>query len=347
VVNGAAFLTTKLTSRIRVLNVLPVGTADAQMLDAVSDRIEVVNRPLSPEELDAFRDDQVEAMLGSRSPLLWGGLPRLRWLQLASAGVDRVADDPAFTHGVTVTNARGVYSIPIAEYTIWALLDHNQKASARRRLQMERSWPANPDAAAGALLRGQTLLIVGYGSIGRETARLASAFGMRVVAVKADPSRKVDDGFCPQGTGDPAGVLPEQIAGMDALAFLARTADALVDTLPLTKATRGVISAQVIDALPPHAALINVGRGATVDTGAMVRALDANQLGAAYLDVFAVEPLPGDDAMWSHPKITITPHVSGGGAQDPTLLFELFAANLKRYLAGDQLLNVVDRARGY
>lgn len=336
-----------LTERIRVLNTLPITAADAHMLAAVSDRVEVVNRPVSSAELDALRDDQVEAMLGNRSPRPWGGLPNLRWLQLASAGVDRVIDDPAFTHGVTVTNARGVYSIPIAEYTMWALLDHNQKASARRGLQMERQWPADPDAAAGTLLRGQTLLIVGYGTIGRETARLASTFGMRVIAVKSEPSRRVDESFRPPGTGDPAGMLPDQIAGLEALASLARTADALVDTLPLTRATQGVISAQVIAALPSHAALINIGRGATVDADALLHALDSGQLAAAYLDVFAVEPLPADNVTWSHPKIIVTPHVSGGGAHDPSLLFELFATNLKRYLAGDQLLNVVDPARGY
>jgi phosphoglycerate dehydrogenase-like enzyme len=191
------------------------------------------------------------------------------------------------------------------------------------------------------------VLVAGYGTVGRELGRLAAAFGMRVTAVKADPGRLRDDSFCRPGTGDPEGRIPERVLGLEHLQDAAAESDALVVSLPLTDATRHAVSAAVIRALHPDAVVVNVGRGALVDTGAVVDALGAGRLGSAYLDVFEQEPLAAGDALWEVPRLTVTPHISGGADDGWSLLFELFAENLRRYVRGEPLLNPVSAERGY
>jgi phosphoglycerate dehydrogenase-like enzyme len=200
-----------------------------------------------------------------------------------------------------------------------------------------------PGSHPGDQLRGKTLVIVGYGGIGREIARLAAAHGLRVVAVKAiRPSAPTTaSGF---RDGDPDGPIPDRIVGVDALREATSEADFLSITLPLTERSRGVVSREVLAALPGHAWIINTGRGPVVDEAALAEALAAGRIGGAVLDVFGEEPLPPASPFWSLPNVVITPHVSGATME---YLAPLISENLRRFVAGEPLINRVDPQRGY
>ncbi len=196
----------------------------------------------------------------------------------------------------------------------------------------------------GDQVRGQTLLIVGYGGVGREIGRLASAHGLRVLAVKANPATRADDGYRVPGTGDPDGAIPERIADVDGLPELAAEADYVSVTLPLTRMTRGLVDRNVIAAFGPDTWIINTGRGPVIDEDALAGALAAGRIGGAVLDVFGEEPLPATSPFWRLPNVVITPHVSGASSE---ALAGLVAENLRRFVDGEPLINRVDPARGY
>ena len=195
-----------------------------------------------------------------------------------------------------------------------------------------------------SVIRGRTAVIVGYGSIGREVARQLSALGMRIIAVKARPYDRHDIAFRVPGTGDPDGSIPERIVADAALREAVREADVVVVTMPLTDASRGIVWAEVIAALPPRAWLINISRGPLVDEPALLEALRRGRLAGAVLDVFGQEPLPPDSPWWDAPNVIVTPHASGDTLR---FLDELVVENVRRYLAGEPLLNQVDPERGY
>jgi phosphoglycerate dehydrogenase-like enzyme len=254
-----------------------------------------------------------------------------------------MAADPPWRKGLLVTNAKGVYAVPIGEYVSGMVLRVHQPAATWSADQAAHRWPAGEPALIDPV-RGKTAVIAGYGSIGREVARQLAALGMRIVAIKPHPDVRADVSYRVPGTGDPDGSIPERIVGDDGLLEAAREADVLVLTMPLTDASRGIIGREVLAALPQRAWLINVSRGALVDEPALLEALRAGRLAGAILDVFAEEPLPADSPWWDAPNVIVTPHASGH-----TLRFfdELVVENVRRYLAGEPLLNPVDAERGY
>jgi phosphoglycerate dehydrogenase-like enzyme len=319
-----------------------IGPRTIGRLEALSAGLEVVDA--SDDEafdVSTLTDPEVEILVASRAPADLSRVPSLRWLQLGSAGVDHLAADPPWRKGLLVTNARGVYSIPIAEYVTGMILRTHQPA-AWAADQAAHRWPS--EAALVSLVRGATAVIVGYGSIGREVARQLSALGIRILAVKPRPELRDDTGFRVPGTGDPDGSIPERIVGVDELAATVGSADVLILTLPLTAASRGIIDAEVLAALRPSAWLINVSRGALVDEAALLDALRDGRLAGAVLDVFGEEPLPLDSPWWEAPHVIVTPHASGVTHR---FFDDLLVENVRRYLAGEPLLNQVDPERGY
>jgi phosphoglycerate dehydrogenase-like enzyme len=197
-------------------------------------------------------------------------------------------------------------------------------------------------------VRSAALGIIGYGSIGRELARLATAaFGMTVLACKRDPSQREDPGYAAPGTGDPEGRLPEAWFAPDKLRDMLRQSDVVVMAAPLTPDTERLIGAAELAAMKPSAYFINVGRGATVDETALAAALRERRLAGAALDVFATEPPPAGHPFYALDNVLLSPHVSGFLPSYDDRCAGLFAENLRRYLAGAPLLNLVDRARGY
>lgn len=313
-----------------------------EALRALSPDLEIVDvRGDEAFSYQTLADDRLEVIVGARTPTDLTRVPALRWLQLRSAGVDHLAADPPWRKGITTTNARGVFAVPIAEYVTGMLLRVRQPA-AWARDQAAHHWPDDPPLVS--ILRGTTAVVVGYGSIGREIARLLAALGVRIVAVKARPDARHDDAYRVPGTGDPDGTIPERIVGLDGLAAAAREADAMVVTVPLTAASRGLVDAEVLAALPPTAWVVNTSRGALIDEPALLDALRGGRIAGAVLDVFVDEPLPADSPWWDAPNVIVTPHASGVTLRD---FDALVVENVRRYLAGEPLLNRVDPERGY
>lgn len=322
--------------------------------DAQLERLRGVSPELRVTRADAGAADYARAdvLYAGAPPRELARAPRLRWVQLHMAGVNALQDHPLYTAStVTLTTTSGVHAATIAEYAVTMLLALAHRVPAMVEWQRRGGWP--PDEQRWPLfvpteVRGATLGIIGYGSIGRELARIAkAAFAMRVLACKRDPSRREDPGYCAPGTGDPEGRLPDAWFPPETLRELLARSDVVVMAAPLTPATERMIGAGELAAMKPSAYFINVGRGATVDEPALAAALRERRLAGAAIDVFAQEPPPAGHPLYALDTAIVSPHVSGFLPSYDDRCTDLFAENLRRYLAGAPLLNLVDRARGY
>lgn len=259
--------------------------------------------------------------------------PKLRWMQQWGAGADWLLKYPeAAAAPFVLTNASGVHAVPISEHILAYLLAFARGFPRAQRDQLESRW--NPIRGSELLeLAGSTLLLVGVGAIGARTATVAAAFDMRVVGVRRDPSIGVDGVAEMHGLADLRALLPE--------------ADYVVLTVPLTHETRGLIGATELRAMKDSAYLVNIGRGGTVREADLVHALEQGWIAGAGLDVFEEEPLPGNSPLWGMDNVIITSHYSGATPRYHERAFAIFLDNLKRYLAGEPLKNVVDKSLGY
>ncbi|TDD96771.1 D-2-hydroxyacid dehydrogenase [Jiangella asiatica] len=268
-------------------------------------------------------------------------MPALRWIQLGSAGYQQLAGRQ-LAAGVRVTNASGVNDVPIAEWCVLMMLALARRLPDSLRDQAERRW--DRDVSYQSELRGRRVGIFGYGSIGREVARLCRALGLEVWAVARSgveprPHRYHPDDSLEEVRPD-RGFAPAQLD-----AFL-RGLDVLAITSPLTPRTRGVFGARELALLPRHAVLLNPARAHVVDESALLAALRDGTLAGAALDSHYREPMPPDDPFWTAPNTIVTPHVSGstGSTHFADRVWDLFARNLDRYRTGAPLLNEIDPA---
>jgi phosphoglycerate dehydrogenase-like enzyme len=248
---------------------------------------------------------------------------RLRWIQIAAAGID--AFPSWFFTGPTVTSGRGVGAVAIAEYVLAAMLAHEKRFFDGIRIVEAAGWKSRMLGR----LAGKTLGLVGLGAIGREVASRAAAFGMSVSAVTRS------------GSAMPGVTIVASVSE------LAARSDHLVLAAPLTRETRGIIGADVLAQAKTGLHLINVSRGAVVDQDALLSALDRGPVGAATLDVTSPEPLPADHPLYRHPRVRLTPHCAWNTDDAVDRLTAKLADNLDRFLSGAALLDVVDAARGY
>jgi phosphoglycerate dehydrogenase-like enzyme len=333
-----------------MLNVLVTMRFDQAQLD----RLRAVSPEISVSQADPDSADyaKTHVLYAGSPPRDLSRAPALRWVQLHMAGVNALADHPLYSEtALPLTTTSGVHAATIAEYAVTMLLALAHRVPRMVEWQGRGGWP--PDEQRWPLfvpaeVRGATLGIVGYGSIGRELARIAkSAFGMTVLASKRDPRRRIDDGYCLPGTGDPEGRLPDEWLGHAQLDSLLARADVVVLCAPLTPETRGLIGDAALRRMKPSAYFINVGRGASVDEAALTRALRERWIAGAAIDVFAQEPPPAGHPFYGLDNVILSPHVSGFLPSYDEKCSVLFAENLRRYLAGEPLLNLVDRARGY
>lgn len=336
--------------RIRVRCVYPFTPDDRAMLEAVSDRLEwVFEGEDSQAWVDALVDPALEILVASTVPRDAQGTPRLRWCATAAAGVEDLVRLDPWSRGITVTNGSGIHAVHMAEYLLAGVLTATERIEARFANHAARGWGGATSGLNGRRLRGRHAVIVGYGSIGRETARVLAALGVRITAVKRDPAVRHDDGWREPGTGDPDGTIPSRWAAPHELADAVRDADFVLLTAPATAATRHLVSAHVLAAMRPDAWLLNVGRGSVVDQAALAVALRHERLGGAILDVTVPEPLPPDDPLWDAPRCLVTPHISAIG--DRAYLWHLtavlLAEQLRRDLAGEPQRNVVSPTAGY
>lgn len=236
--------------------------------------------------------------------------PNLRFVQLTSAGLDRAPVEEFAARGVALFNARGVYSIPLAEWVVMQLLQVTKRARFFLRNQDERRWQKARDLRE---LAGRTACIVGFGDVGCEVAKRLRAFDVRIVAVDATP------------TDSP---LADEAIGVDALGAALATADFVVLTVPLTPDTRHLIDDATIALMKPDAVLVNVSRGGVIDEDALIRALEAGRFAGVALDVFENEPLDPASPLWGFERVLITPHNSFVSDRTPERLFRLVLSNL-------------------
>ncbi len=251
--------------------------------------------------------------------------PNLRWMHLPNAGVDHPVFGQLLAKGVRLTNSSGATAEPIAQTAIAGMLALARGFPDWWRAQQQHEW--RPHSYRPRDLRGQTMVIVGLGAIGNEIARLARAFGLRVVGVRRSPQRADDhaDQVVPVNQLD--GVLPQ--------------ADWLVLACPLTDETRGLINAAALAHLRPSARILNVARGPVVEESAMVEALRSGRLAGAYLDVFEEEPLASASPLWDLPNVIVTPHNSAASDGNRARVTEIFFRNLEDWLRGEPLENEV------
>ena len=272
--------------------------------------------------------------------------PDLRWVHSATSGVERALTPAALQRDVVVTNARGVFTRPIAEHVLLMILAISRRLPQLLELQRERTW----QPLEGRELRDLTIGIVGYGSLGRAVASLATAFGARVVAMRRHPEAPTNAPVAGgSGDDDVFAVAPQlaRVYGPDGLHAMLAESDVVVLAAPLTPDTDGLIDGAAIDAMRRDAWLVNVARGRLVDDRALIRALTEDRIGGVALDTFRDEPLPQASPLWELPNVIVTPHTSWSSARVLDRSIDLFCDNLRRFRAGEPLRNVVDRTAGY
>jgi phosphoglycerate dehydrogenase-like enzyme len=336
---------------IHLLSVLELSQSQLQHLQAVAPELEVQQRTLGPtQSFTEVLSPDIEILYTHRGDFDLQQVPALRWVQVDSAGVNLLQGTQFWESEIAITSANGVHAIQIAEHVFAVLLALGHQLPLAQRFQMSAHW-ADPKELEifqrPQELAGMTLGIVGYGAIGRQVARLAQAFGMRVLATKRADRPASFDGWTPAGTGDPAGTIPERFYPLDELHTMLAACDATELALPLTQATQHIIGTEELAAMRPHALLVNIARGALIDQNALITALREQRLGGAALDVTDPEPLPDDSPLWKLDNVLITPHIAGFSRLYNDRVVELFSENLSRYLRGEPLLNTVQRKLGY
>lgn len=285
----------------------------------------------SKKELDALlaRADVIFGLFPPHNILT--RTPRLKWLQMMSAGVDRLRSSDIWQSEVIITGVSGIHAAPISEFVFQFMLMFAKNAPLCFQMKQKHEWRR----FMPSLLKGKTVGIVGLGHIGREIARLSKAFDMRVIATRRSAkiigsARYVDR------------LLPAK-----KLTSLLAESDYVVISVPLTKETYQFIGEKEFKAMKPTAYIINIARGNVIDEKALIRALEEKEIAGAGLDVTAREPLPNKSPLWDFDNVILSPHVSGGMEEYVARATDLFCDNLKRYITGRKLRNVIDRQRGY
>ncbi len=261
---------------------------------------------------------------------------QVHWVQVYSAGVENCVANPAMSEGNRVlTNGQRIGSPALAEHAIGLMLGLARGLDIYHAHQLNGEWNRRGDLDRDQFieLEGRTLLVVGLGGIGSQVAKRGHGLGMRVIATRN--SRRSG---------------PDYVAYVglaDELLKLAGEADVVINTAPLTDQTRGMFNAEFFAAMRPSAFFISVGRGASTVTDDLIAALKEGQIAGAGLDVTDPEPLPAGHPLWTTPRVLITPHTAGRSDRSRERLFLLVQENLRRYVAGEPLLSMVDIARGY
>ena len=336
---------------VRVVITSPLEDELVDTIRAADERLDVIHdpellaparyasdHPLPSLESDGSRErweqllDEAEVLFDfgplELAPSL-GTRPRLRWIQGTSAGVGGLVDRIGLSKSpVVVTTASGVHARPLAEFAVLAILAFAKELPRLVRDQRDHRWQryATDETA------GKTVCVVGLGKIGREVARLARALDMRAVGTVRDVRGRLAEDL------DVDRLLPT-----DRLDDLLPHADAVVLSCPLTPQTHHLLDARRLALLKPGAIVINVARGQVVDEAALIGALRSGRLGGAALDVFEQEPLSPDSPLWDLPNVLVSPHSASTVAAESSRIVDLFCENLRRYLAGEPLLNVLDK----
>lgn len=304
---------------------------------ATEQQLAAIRQLIPAAQIILAREDAEIRQAMPAADVIWGSryladaLPlagRLQLIQVSSAGVERLLVPELLAHPTALANARGIHGATIAEHVFMLMLALARELPAVLQAASRREWiRPNP-----VLLNGQTLGIVGYGSIGQAIAARAKAFGMRVIATRrhAAPDQWADQVWSDQQ-------LPQLLA----------ESDYVVLATPLTQETLHLIGEEQLKLMKPTACLINIARGQVVDEPALIRCLQNRGIRAAGLDVFEQEPLPADSPLWAMENVIVTPHLAGSMPDYDDQAFAIFLENLRRLQANQPLINLVDKQAGY
>ena len=315
------------------MTILAVGSLDQHQLDELVEA--AGDHPLEPiANLDTIGgdDDTVEALIGVTGIVdsVLDQLPRLRWVHSAAAGVDATLTPRLRASPIDLTSATGNGAIPLAEHAAMLMLMLNRNAPRWARAQTEHRW----DRFTHDELHGKTLGIIGLGHSGTHLAGIGHALGMTVLGLSRRPRPN----------------LQPQIAATyptPALHTFLNRCDVIVITAPHTPETAGMIDAAALASMRPGAHLICISRGGIIDDQALLHALDDGHVGGAGLDAHAIEPLPADSPFWDHPRVIVTPHNGATTAQTTVRGTKIMLDNIRRFVAGQPLANLVDKDAGY
>ncbi len=329
--------------KVKVVVMTPVSDESLKLIAGVSPRVNmIVASDLFRQERkgDAEAGKKLDAILAD-AEVVFGRFeleqnvttraPKLKWIQTMGAGVNRYLTKELIQSPIVMTNASGIHATPIGEYIVTMMLMLTKDIPLYYQRQQKKEWKKTDVG----VLRDKTVGIVGLGNIGREAARLSKAFGAKVVSMHrsakvGERARYVDI------------MLPRE-----RLTELLKQCDFVVLSVPLTAETKNLISERELRAMKPSAYLINIARGDIVDEPVLIRALKEHWIAGAALDVFSKEPLPKESELWELPNVILTPHVAAQTPEQDWLATQLFADNLRRYLQGKRLRNIVNKQRGY
>ena len=314
-----------------------------EAVEAVDPRVRVVRIPTEGELPDEIADAEIfyrsYALPRPIVDAVVERATRLRWMHVPAAGIEAALTPKVMASDFVITNVSSVYDVPVAEHGLALILAAARRLPAYFAAQQEHRWlrAATWDAVQQErvlpfLLRGKTALMVGFGGTGGTLGGYLKALGMRVIGIRRNgkPDWRADDVYAPDRLDD---AIPE--------------ADFIVLTVPMTPATERIMSAERIARMRSTAWLVNLGRGRLVDDAALLSALEQGRIGGACLDVFTQEPLSEDSPYYRLPNVIVTPHIAGAFPELNALDRDYFVGNLRRYVAGQPLTSVVDRARGY
>jgi phosphoglycerate dehydrogenase-like enzyme len=304
--------------------------ADLESLRSIASEVEVIRETDPAKAAELLRDADIFCGYDLPAPL--EDAKKLKWIQLVSAGAEHMYKAGIRESDVLVTTASGVHVHAMAEYALCAMV-----MLARRIPQIldeidERKWrPQRPRFYYGEELHGKTVGVLGLGAIGQQVATTSRCLGMKVLGLRRSGGSGVaDEVFTP-----------------DRLLEMLPQCDFVVVALPLTKETTNLIGERELKAMKKSAHLVNMARGRIVDETSLVRALREGWIAGAAVDAFAQEPLPSDSEMWDVPNLMVTPHVAGNFLAYLDRVMDILRDNLRRYLAGEAMINVLDKQRGY
>lgn len=336
--------------QIKVLITLPFTDGLLKQISDISPRLVVEN--IIARKVEEINDEvwkRVEVLYTNRVLPRPEQAPNLRWIQIHWAGVNHVLQEPILQQkGINITSMSGASAPQMAEHAVMMMLALGHHIPDLIAHQRRADWPSgrwelfNPQE-----LRGSTVGIIGYGSIGRQIARLLQVFGANVLATKRDATHPEDTGYTVEGLGDPAGDMVNRLYPPQAVCSMIKECDFVIITLPRTSSTRGFLGSEELAAFKPTAYLIDISRGEIIDHNILVPLLREHKIAGAALDVYPVEPLPADSPLWKLPNVILTPHIAGFSPHYDERAISLFTQNLHNYLQGQELYNQLDLTLEY
>jgi phosphoglycerate dehydrogenase-like enzyme len=335
---------------INILVTLPLEETFLTKLRGVSPKFNITTVTVNKvDDISAEQWEKTEILFTENFLPSLEMVKNLKWIQFAYSGLDQWSNHPLLSvPGVQITTMSGATVSQIAEHAVMMMLTLGHKIPSMMANQRRSEWPKDRlEKFQPVELRGSTVGIVGYGSIGRQVAHLLSTFGATILATKRDAKSPEDFGFSQEGMGDPDGSKVHRLYPAEALKSMLKLSDFIVVCVPLTRQTIGLLDGSAFASIKPGAFLIDISRGRIVDQPSLIKALQDGRLAGAALDVFSEEPLPPENPLWNLPNVIVTPHIADNSRNYAQQACELFSENLHRYLAGLPLFNPFNAEKGY